>query len=397
MLKTLPTSYRPWLGALAFPLVLLACHPRQRPAKRAEMSPIASAATVSNQPAVSDQALKLPSLSEKFGSGPSLGVAVEPYLIDEQGVVIARHFRRLVAENSMKWGEVCKAENRCDWRRADRIADFARQHGMKMTGHTFVWHQMYPPWVFKDASGNAPKETITQRLREHIFQMVQRYADVVDNWDVVNEAISDTPNQIWRSPAEKSKWFEAYGSEEYVATAFRIAAEATAKFAPDTKLYYNDYGIENADKRKKVIEMIRNLRRQGVRIDGVGIQGHINLKWPSIDELGRAIDEFAAENLLVKVSELDVSVYTDDDLQKKAYQKEVAFDSALDQRLADRYAELFALFRSKSKQLTSVTFWGLSDDHSWLNGWPIGRKNFPLLLDISHQPKAAFRRLLTSE
>jgi endo-1,4-beta-xylanase len=342
----------------------------------------------------SAKALALPSLSEKLGTAPVLGVAVEPYLLEEQGPVIAKHFRRLVAENSMKWGEVCRTKNRCDFKRADAIAEFARKHGMKMTGHTFVWHQMYPAWLFRDGLGSASKELLTERLREHIYQMVQRYADVVDNWDVVNEAISDKPERLWRQKPEQSKWFEAFGGEGYVETAFRIAADATAKFAPDTKLYYNDYSIENPEKRHKVIEMIRLLRKKGVRVDGVGIQGHINLTWPAVAELERAIDEFSAENLLVKISELDVSVYTGDDLDRKAYEKELSYTPELEERLARRYVEIFRVFRAKAQVLHSVTLWGLSDDHTWLNGWPVSRRNYPLLIDRAHQPKLAMKRLL---
>ncbi len=375
-------------------LSALACSPRQRPAAPVPTPPVAVAAPTTTKSKSSEEVLKLPSLAEKLGPLPELGVAVEPYHIAEQGQVVAKHFRRLVTINSMKWSELCPAENRCDWKKSDAVADFARQHGMKMTGHTFVWHQMYPGWLFKDGSGPVSKAVLTERLRKHINQMVERYADVVDNWDVVNEAISDRPDRVWRQLPEQSKWYEAFGSEEYVEIAFRLAAEATAKFAPSTKLYYNDYSIENADKRKKTIDMIRALRGIGVRVDGVGIQGHINLEWPSVAELGRAIDEFAAEQLLVKVSELDISVYTDDNFDQKRYQREIAYDAALEARLAQRYVDVFGVFRQKAAALSSVTLWGISDEFSWLNGWPIGRRNFPLLIDREHQPKLALKRLL---
>jgi endo-1,4-beta-xylanase len=370
-------------------LTALACasQPKQQPAPKAVAAPAV-------QPMSSEEALILPSISEGLKPHIELGVAAEPYLLAEQGAVIAHHFHRLTAENSMKWGEVCRLPDRCDWQKADLIADFARQHGMKMTGHTFVWHMMYPAWLFKDGNQPASKNLVTERLSQHISQMVKRYADVIDNWDVVNEAISDQPDQMWRSGNQPSKWYETFGSGEYVEVAFRLAGEAVAQFAPNTKLYYNDYSIENLEKRNKVLEMVRGLRQKGIRIDGIGIQGHINLKWPNCADLARAIDDFAAQQLLVKISELDVSVYVDDDLDKKVYQPEVAYDAILEQRLAQRYVDVFGVFRDKASLLTSVTFWGLSDDHSWLNGWPIGRKNYPLLLDRTHHPKLAMKRLL---
>ena len=273
------------------------------------------------QPQSSEAALNLPSLSERLGVDLSLGVAVEPYLLDEQGPVIAKHFRRLVTENAMKWGELCPVNSDYDFRRADAVADFARAHGMKMTGHTLVWHQMHPQWLFKAGQGPATKALVTERLREHTFRMIERYADVVDNWDVVNEAISEQPDKLWRQSPEQTHWFDTFGGADYVETAFRIAAEATARFAPDTQLYYNDYNIENRNKRQKVIAMIRELRKAGARVDGVGIQGHINLKWPTATELAQTIDEFAAEQLLVKVSELDISIYTEDEPERTVFQR----------------------------------------------------------------------------
>jgi endo-1,4-beta-xylanase len=384
------TMFRLRLTSLVLLACLAGCTLKPRPTAAASSKPPVAAAAAAQS---SEQALALPSLSERWAP-LSLGVAAEPYTLAEQGAVLARHFRRMTAENAMKWGEVCRAEKRCDWTKADTLAAFARQHGMKMTGHAFVWHQMYPAWLFKEGQAPVSKAVLIERMRKHIFQMVERYADVVDNWDVVNEAISDRPGQLWRQSSEQSKWYEAFGSEQYVEVAFRLAAEATARFAPETKLYYNDYSLESAEKRQKALTMVRELRKKGVRIDGVGLQGHGSLVWPSIPDFAKAIDDFAAEGLLVKVSELDVSVYSGDDLEKKVYQKEFAYDANLERQLAERYRALFKLFRDKAPSLSSVTLWGMSDDHTWLNGWPLGRRNYPLLLDRLHQPKLAFRRLL---
>lgn len=335
-------------------------------------------------------ALALPSLGEKLRDHFAVGAAVEPHHLRDEGDIVAHHFRRLTAENSMKFGPLCPS-SRCVFDSADKIAAFAREHQMQMTGHTFVWHQMYPVWLFKDGDQKAPPELVSQRLRDHIFAMTARYADVVDNWDVVNEAISDTPGKTYR---DDSPWYLAFGGEGYVKVAFEHAAAAAAAHDPAVKLYYNDYSVVNADKRKKIIEMIRWLRAEGVRVDGVGMQGHWNLEWPTADELRSTIDELAAEKLEVKVSELDVSVYPKDDQGTKTFEPEVAYTPELEQRLAMRYAEIFAVLREKSALIAHVTFWGVSDDRTWLNGWPIPRKNYPLLFDREHQPKAALKALL---
>src|ERR1700690_2186497 len=119
----------------------------------------------------SSHALALPSLSDLYGSEFPIGVAIEPTQLREQGSIIARHFRRLTAENAMKFGEICPIEDCYSFSKADEIADFARQHSMKMTGHTLVWHRMVPQWLFKLGSATAEVGLVQRRLRRHIFTM----------------------------------------------------------------------------------------------------------------------------------------------------------------------------------------------------------------------------------
>jgi endo-1,4-beta-xylanase len=336
----------------------------------------------------------LSSLGETYCDAFPIGVCVEPIQLREQSPLIAHHFRRLTAENSMKFGEICPSMHGYQFAKADEIVEFARQHSMKMTGHTLVWHQMVPAWLFRQGAVSAAWDTVARRMRNHIFTMMERYSDVIDNWDVVNEAISDTPGKMWRDSSERSQWFASSGGETYIAQAFQQAADAAAQVAPQIALYYNDYGLENSEKRHKVIDMVRALRKNGVRVDGVGIQGHIDLDWPTLEELGKSIDELAAEDLLVKISELDVSVYTQDDPASRTFQREINDYFEIEQRLARRYKDVFTVFRERSSKLTSVTLWGVSDDQSWLNGWPVRRKNYALLFDREHRPKAALLEIL---
>jgi endo-1,4-beta-xylanase len=338
-------------------------------------------------------ALALPSLARKFAADFDIGAAVEPSQTRDMADILAHHFGRLTAENQMKMGPLCQ-QPACNFAQADEIADFARQHGLKITGHTFVWHQMVPGWIFKAHGKDASREQVEERLKGHIFTLTKRYADVVDNWDVVNEAISDSPGKTYRDHTEGSPWFKAFGGTDYIEAAFTHAAAAAAQHDPTVKLYYNDYNVVIPEKRAKIIEMIRWLRGLGVRVDGVGMQGHWNIEWPTVAEIATAIDELAAENLEVKVSELDVSLYSKDDHATKKWQAELEYTPELEARLTARYAEIFRVLRQKSALLSHVTFWGISDDHSWLNSWPSSRKNHPLLFDREHQPKPALRALL---
>ena len=344
----------------------------------------------SDVPTASD----VPSLAEAYARLFPIGVALEPTSLQESGPLVAHHFRRLTAENAMKFGELSRTQGSYDFTRADAIANFARQHSMPMTGHTLVWHQMTPPWLFEPSGQAVSRGTVEHNLRRHIFTMVERYADVVDNWDVVNEAVSDNPNKLWRDASEGSLWHSVFEGESYVAKAFADATDAAAQFAPNVKLYYNDYNLENRDKRRRTLELIRRLRSEGVRIDGVGVQGHLNMNWPSRDELVDTVEEIAAEGLLVKVSELDISVYCKDDPNRKIFEPEVEKTPKLDRALAARYQDVFSALKACASKLTSVTFWCLSDRSSWLNYWPLKRKNYPLLFDAQERPKESFRAVL---
>lgn len=382
-------------GALVLSILLGAtgCLRRNAPASETPAQPTPSAPAAAASGKDLSAVLALPSLAKKWEGSFDVGTAVEPAHLAVMPQVLTHHFNRLTAENQMKLGPLCQSRT-CSYAKADEIANFARQHGLRMSGHTFVWHQMQPGWFFQEGGKPTTKEVVDQRLKDHIFELTKRYADVVDNWDVVNEAISDTPGKTYRDGDEGSPWFKAYGGREYIKAAFQHAAAAAAAHAPNVKLYYNDYNIVIPEKRKKVLEMIRWLRAEGVRVDGVGEQGHWNLEWPSAGEIAATIDELAAENLEVKISELDINIYSKDDHGTKTWQPEMEFTPELQEQLAARYAEVFTVFRDKAAALTQVTFWGVSDDRTWLNTWPLSRRNDPLLLDRNLQPKAAFRAIL---
>ncbi|HMA95009.1 MAG TPA: endo-1,4-beta-xylanase [Polyangiaceae bacterium] len=334
------------------------------------------------------------SLADHFDSILELGVALEPEHLFEQQDTVLKHFRRITAENAMKWGRLCPTPGQYRWEAADQIAQFARRYQLRMTGHTLLWHQMQPEWLFTDGAGVLSPQRLAERLREHVFRVVERYADVVDNWDVANEVISEAPTEFWRGAHEGSQWYGVFGDATFVDLAFQYAAEAVDRYCPSSKLYYNDYNLERADKRDKALEMVRRLRARGVRVDGIGLQGHVTLDWPTPKDFGKAIDEVHAQNLLCKVSELDVSIYPVDEQSTKLYYRSLEASPELETRVAQRYLELFEAFVERSSYLSSIVFWGLSDDHSWLNHYPVRRLNYPLLIGRDHQPKQALHRLL---
>lgn len=332
-------------------------------------------------------------LPKKYESYFPIGAAIGSWHLTNLGAIVDKDFNHLTAENAMKVQDIHPAENTFDWTEADAIANYARAHGMKMTGHALLWHRQAPAWMFVGVTaGNAQGlETLKARLKAHIEAMINRYGDVVDNWDVVNEAISDTDAKTYRDGGEMSKWYELFGSEEYIYWAYKYAhdaLEAKAAGSAKGKLYYNEYIVTK--KADKILKMFAWLETKGIHVDGVGFQSHEQLSWPTIADLQTAFDKFTAKGYKIKISELDVSVYADYPTGTFMPAPEVQYTTALATQLATRYAALFTLYRKNKANITSVTFWGISDDKTWLNSEPVaGRDDYPLLYDRTHQAKAA--------
>ena len=242
-------------------------------------------------------------------------------------------------------------------------------------------------------------ELLQKRLENHIETVVGRYKGDIHAWDVVNEAFED--DGTWR----KTSWYLLMG-EDYIAQAFRKAN----RIDPNSELYYNDYNVWKPEKRKAILEMAQALRKQGVRIDGIGMQGHYRLDFPSLDMIEQAILDIHEAGFDVMVTELDVDIlprpsdFDGADLEISFAESERwnPFKDGItlekEAELVRRYQSLFQLFRKHSDKISRVTFWGLQDGSSWLNNWPVrGRTNFPLLFDRNKRLKPGFLEAMKPE
>ncbi|HZJ61855.1 MAG TPA: endo-1,4-beta-xylanase [Chitinophagaceae bacterium] len=315
-----------------------------------------------------------------------IGVAVMPSDVKgDEANFILQQFNSLTAENSMKMAPIHPAENRYNWDAADSIVAFAQRNGIKVRGHTLCWHNQAPQWMFKDSSGNTvTKEVLLQRLKEHITTVVSRYKGKIYAWDAVNEAISDKPDEYLRS----SQWYQICG-EEYIAKAFEYAHAAD----PNAILFYNDYNEINATKREKIYKLVKSLKDAGVPIGGVGLQGHWAINEPSRGQLDSTIKKFADLGLKIQVTELDISVYPKEHnaRERKPEDADTAFNAEKENKQIQEYKMCFELFRKYRKVISGVTFWNVSDRHTWLDNFPVrGRKDYPLLFDKDLKPKKVF-------
>lgn len=314
---------------------------------------------------------------------------------DAQGVaLVERHFSTISPENVLKWERVHPRPDTFDFSRTDRYVDFGQKRGLFVVGHTLVWHSQTPRWVFQDAAGQpVSRDTLLARMRDHILTVVGRYRGRIGGWDVVNEALGED------GTLRPSPWLRIIG-DDYIAKAFEWAHEAD----PSAELYYNDYSLENAPKRAGAVALIRKLQAQGIKVAGVGLQGHYKLGWPSPAAIDSTVAAFAALGVKVSITELDVDVlpparpqYRGADVSVRAEASAAlnpyarSLPDSVQQALARRYAEIFDAFLKHRDVLERVTFWGVDDADSWLNNWPVpGRTSYPLLFDRAGQPKPAF-------
>ncbi|WP_222707196.1 endo-1,4-beta-xylanase [Pontibacter qinzhouensis] len=311
--------------------------------------------------------------------------------------VVKENFNAVVAENCMKSGMLQPVEGEFRFELADRFVEFGEQNNMHINGHTLIWHSQAPRWFFKDDQGNdVSREVLVQRMKDHIYTVVGRYKGRIHTWDVVNEAILDDGS--WR----KSKFYEIIG-EDFVKLAFQFAHEAD----PGAKLMYNDFSMALPGKRKGVVAMVKKLQQQGVQIDGIGMQGHIGLQYPAIDEFEKSILAYSDLGVKVMITELDLSVLPSPwentgadvsanfEYQQKMNPYAAGLPDSVDNVFQERYLDFFKLFLKHQEKIDRVTLWGVNDGQSWKNNWPIkGRTDYTLLFDRENRAKPVVKSII---
>lgn len=332
------------------------------------------------------------SLKTTFRNDFLIGAAINSRQIEERDQTAARlipaQFSALTPENCMKAEIIHPAWDKYNFELSDKLVDYATRRGLKVNAHNLIWHSQLPRAVqyMQDA------DSLRTWFAGHITTIAGRYDGKVYSWDVVNEALNEDGTM-------RRSVFSRLLGDDFVVEAFRLAEKA----APHTKLYYNDYNIEQPAKRAGAIALIKKIQAAGVRIDGVGIQGHWRAANVPMKDIEESIQAYAALGIDVMFTELDLGVLpnpwdnaTADVGKTAAYKADMnpyagGLPDSVERTQADAYAALFRLFLKYSGKVTRVTFWGVDDGGSWLNDWPIrGRTNYPLLFDRRGQPKKAF-------
>ena len=287
-----------------------------------------------------------------------IGVSVNTHQSSGKDVaaveIVKKNFNSIVAENCMKSSVIHPKENKYNFAQADEFVSFGESNQMAIIGHCLIWHSQLAPWFCVDKDGNnVSPEVLKKRMKDHITTIVKRYKGRIKGWDVVNEAIED--NGAYR----KTKFYEILG-EEYIPLAFQYAHEAD----PDAELYYNDYSMAQPGRREAVVKMVNDLKKRGIRIDAIGMQGHIGM------------DNVGAEVTASFEYKKEMNPYPD------------GLPEEVSKAWTERMNDFFRLFLKHHNLITRVTLWGVADQNSWRNDWPMrGRTDYPLLFDRNYQPK----------
>jgi endo-1,4-beta-xylanase len=330
--------------------------------------------------------------------------------------LVKEQFNQIAPENDLKWQIIHPREgaNGYEFGPADAFVNFGLSNNMYLIGHTLVWHSQTPNWVFTGtnpppasatnatvASTNSPgragfgrggfgggfngprasRDELLARMSNHIHTVVGRYKGKIKSWDVVNEAIADGGGT---NVLRNSLWLQIIGPD-FIAKAFQYAHEAD----PDAILRYNDYGLENPAKRKKLITLIKLLQEQKVPVHAIGSQAHVNVS-TSFETMDQALTEIATLGLPIHITELDVNSAAGGqrgfgaDIANNASATQGGLVNDADKKLADAYAGIFRAFLKHRDSVKIVTFWGANDANSWR------AQGKPLLFDGNSEPKPAF-------
>lgn len=350
------------------------------------------------------------SLKKVYKDSFKMGVALNQEISSGEdkawNMLITKHFNTITPENVMKAERINPEPGVYDFKPADDFVALGKKNNMFMVGHTLVWHNQTPAWFFINAKGepNTPEQQI-ERMRVFIEKVAGRYKGKLHAWDVVNEVIGDDGQ--YRA---NTAWVKAVGGDALVKAAFKYAHQ----YAPDAELYYNDFNAWRPAKRDGIVRMVKMLQAEGIRIDGIGMQGHWGLNYPKKEYIEAAIDAYAALGVKVMITELDIDVlpltregqiigvgmlhpqFQEEEFEEYLDPYKNGLPADVQTALTKRYQEIFEILYKKRDKIDRVTFWGIHDGMNWKNDYPIfGRTNYPLIWNRDGSAKPALDAILS--
>ncbi|MDR2840125.1 MAG: endo-1,4-beta-xylanase [Paludibacter sp.] len=312
--------------------------------------------------------------------------------------LLHKHFNVVTIVGCLKPYVTHPSQDVFDFNEADGMVDWAEKHNMPIVGHYLVSSLFFPQWIYSDKDGNdVSREELIDRLRIYITTVVGRYKGRIHTWEAVHEVFNNDGIYL------NSKFHSIIG-EDFVRLSFDFARQAD----PDCELCYSDAILSMEAKRNAVVEMVKKLQAQGTKIDTIGMQGHCHLGFPKIEEMEKSIIAFHELGCKISITEMDLSVLpvynprvlnTATALSPDYWQSLNPFSEGLPDKIAkmqaQKYKDLFALFIKHADKIDRVTLWGITDDTSAKNDFPvIGRTDYPLLFDRNYKAKPVVKDLI---
>jgi len=327
----------------------------------------------------------IPSIYKTFADYFPIGAAID--LTDMSGPhaeLLARNFKSMTPGNDMKWASVENTFGVFTYANADEEVGFAECHDMLVRGHNLVWAigEQTPSYATGDGTNSAANQAkVTANIQEHIKNEVEHFGAKVYAWDVVNEPLDPTQSDC----LVHGPFYQVLG-KSYI----DIALKAAREYAPKgTKLFINDYSTSDPNRLACLVKVVQDLRDRGIPLDAIGHETHDSINYPSTAAIVNAINTMAEKfpDLEQQVTELDESVYKGGD-DTSNYGNDIPPSVLSEQGWL--YAQYFDAFRKLKGKLAAVTFWGMADDDTWLDSFPVDRTDYPLPFNMRLQAKPAY-------
>lgn len=327
----------------------------------------------------------IPSIYKTLSAYFPIGAAVDTTdLSGAHSQLLTMHFNSMTSGNDMKWSSVENTLGTYDYDNADNEVDLAVCHDMLVRGQNLVWStgEQTPSYAFGDGTNSpANQALVTSNIQEHIKSEVQHFGTKVYAWDVVNEPLDPTqPDCLEHGP-----FYQVLG-KSYI----DIALQAARQYAPaGTKLFINEYSTADPDRLACLVSVVQDLRSRGIPLDGIGHEMHNAINYPSTAAMVHAIDTVADHfpGIDQQITELDMSVYNAGDTTSN-YGNNIPASVLAEQGWL--YKQYFDAFRDLKGTISAVTIWGMADDDTWLDSFPIARTDYPLPFNMQLQAKPAY-------
>lgn len=352
-------------------------------------------------------------LRDKYAGLFPVGAAVMTYSLERYEDILP-HFNSITAENDMKWRLLEKTEGQPDYTTADALVAWAKEHDTAVRGHCLLWYKSLPSWLPAKVTD---KQTALDVIDSHIKETMTHFGGDIYAWDVVNEALKNTVTQdqlergeIWRTGTSEVvstasntaiDWYELCG-EDFIKQAFRSADETRKELGLENiDLYYNDYSLNNPYKREACVRLVKMLQREGIAIDGVGMQAHYRLpnytkdKQKFLKDFEDSVKAFTELGVDVQITELDICVYASKDDKQEFDRLPLEVESAQ----AEMFGAIFDICRKYATpwkegagRVSGVTTWGVADLNNAHN--TAMHREYPLLFSTDKTEKRAYYEII---